>query len=256
MLTDAHTHLHDKKFSKIIDQVIRRAKEENIVTIINNGIDYKSNRETLELAEKYDIIEPALGIHPTEISKTNTSKEIDFIESQKDKIIAIGEIGLDKHWNPEELESQKEVFIKLLKLAEKIKKPVIIHSRKAEKEVIEMLQTTNLKHVVLHSFNGNFNLVKKAENLGYKFSIPVSIMNSHHFQNMVNQLSISSILTETDAPYLSPFKKLNEPSYIRFTIKKISEIKKLSLPEVEKLLYMNFQDTFYSSSSITSKSFR
>lgn len=244
MLVDVHTHLDDKKFSNVIDQVIRRAKESNIVAIINNGINSKSNRKSLELVEKYDIVKAALGIHPTEISKVDIDDEVKFIENNKDKIVAIGEIGLDKHWEPEKLNEQKEVFLKLLSLAEKIKKPVIVHSRKAEKEVIEILETTKLKHVILHSFSGNFNLIKKAEDLGYKFSIPVSIINSHHFQNLVNKVSISSLLTETDAPYLNPFKKLNEPSNVKFSVQKISEIKKLSLDEVEKLLFMNYQNTF------------
>ena len=138
-----------------------------------------------------------------------------------------------------------EVFNKVLSLAEKINKPVIVHSRKAEKECIEILETFKIKHIDMHCFGGNFKLVKKIQDNGWIFSIPTNIVRLFHFQKIVEETPMSQLLTETDSPYLSPYpEKRNEPSFVVETIKKISEIKKLDEEEVKKLIYMNFQKIF------------
>lgn len=247
MLVDVHAHLDSKCFSKNLDQVIERAKQANVSIIINNGLDHKTNLKTLELSKKYKIIKPALGIYPEYVFRTDVEKEIKFIEENKDNIIAIGEIGLDKS-KETDFELQKQVFIKLIELAKKLDMPVIVHSRKAEKEVIDILESTKIKKVVLHAFHGNLKLVKRAQELGYKFSMPVSIIKSEHFQNIVKILNLNSILTETDAPYLNPLHKPNEPCYIADSLKKIAELKQVTIEETEKIIFMNFQSLFYSSS--------
>jgi len=132
-----------------------------------------------------------------------------------------------------------------LTLAEKIKKPVVIHSRKAEKECIEIIETFKIKNVDMHCFSGNFKLVKKVQDNGWFFSIPTNIVRLFHFQKIVEETPMSQLLTETDSPYLSPFiEKRNEPSFVVETIRKISEIKKLNEEEVKKLIFMNFQKIF------------
>ncbi len=259
MIVDVHSHLGFDQFSKDLDQVIERAKQAGVVAILCSGVDHESNVRALELSKKYDIVKASLGIYPLdavglghydgvprEARTIDVDEEIKFIRKNKDKIIAIGEIGLDK--SPEvdcKLEEQKEVFWKAIKLAEEIKKPIVIHTRKAEAECLEILESSKLKNVVLHCFTGNLKLVKKAEDLGFYLSIPAIITRLKHFQEVVERVSLGNILTETDAPYLSPYKgERNESSYIKETIKAIANIKNVTEDETEKIIYSNYQKVF------------
>ena len=247
MLVDVHCHLCFKDYDKDRNEVIRRAEKLNM-TVIDSGTNLKDNKKSLELSKKYKIIKSSLGLYPLyaiKLKEKELQNEIDFIEGNKDKIIAIGEIGLDKSEENCNLEKQVEVFNKVLSLAEKINKPVIVHSRKAEKECIEILETFKIKHIDMHCFGGNFKLVKKIQDNGWIFSIPTNIVRLFHFQKIVEETPMSQLLTETDSPYLSPYpEKRNEPSFVVETIKKISEIKKLDEEEAKKLIYMNFQKIF------------
>ncbi len=247
LLVDVHTHLDHCKFKNDLDKVIDNAKRNNVKVIINNGIDIKKNRETLELAKKYDIVKSALGLYPIEALKLKdeeVDEELEFISKNKDKIVAIGEGGLDYHWDKKEHDRQKKIFEKIIKLAEKLKKPLIVHSRMAEKDALDLLESSNAK-VVLHCFNGNFDLVKKADKLGYYFSIPTNVVRSEQFQKIVSMININKILTETDSPYLSPFPgKRNEPCNIIESVKKIAEIKKMDKEEVANNIFMNYKNLF------------
>lgn len=257
ILVDVHAHLDHVRFKNDLDQVIQRAKQAGVKAIITNGIDPETNRATLEIAKKYDIVKPALGIYPVdalrreaetgEHHKTpppfNFDKELEFIEQNKE-IVAIGEIGLDFK-NSNKKQEQIFHFQKLIELAEKLNKPIIVHSRGAEPEVVETLQSTNIKKVVLHCFSGKLKLAKKALSYGYSFSLPTNIVRSQQFQLLAEAAPLSQILTETDAPYLSPFKEIkNEPSFVAETIKMISKIKKLEPEEVANNIYMNYQKLF------------
>jgi len=253
MLVDVHCHLNFKDFDEDRDAVVKRAEKLNM-TIVDSATNMEDAKRSLEISKKYNIVKSSLGLYPLHAIKLNEKQldeEINFIKKNKDNIIAIGEIGLDKssedfnHSDEVHLDKQVEVFKRVLALAEKIKKPVIIHSRKAEKECIDILETFKIKNIDMHCFGGNFKLVKRIQDNGWIFSIPTNIVRLFHFQKIVEQTSISQILTETDSPYLSPFReKRNEPSFVVETIKKISEIKKLDEEEVKKLIYMNFQKNF------------
>tara|TARA_Y100000034_G_scaffold24312_3_gene28335 strand:- start:2269 stop:3048 length:780 start_codon:yes stop_codon:yes gene_type:complete len=258
MLIDIHCHLdHPLIYSKV-DEIIQESKKNKVKTIITCGLNKSSNRLALELSKKYSIVKCSLGIYPIdalqkEISPGdygylkepfNIDEELEFIRQHKDEIIAIGEIGMDLKTGKDE-QAQESLFVKQLKLAEKLDKPVIIHSRKAEDKVFEILQKTHLKKVVMHCFGGKLKLVKKIADKGYYFSIPPSITRSEHFQKIVETVNISQLLTETDAPYQSPYKdKINKPHYVIETIKKIAEIKGMEPEEVEKIIFMNFQRVF------------
>jgi len=141
---------------------------------------------------------------------------------------------------------QEKVFIKELELAKKLKLPAIIHTRKAEARVLEILEDYKDQKIILHCFSGNFKLIKKAKGLGFYFSIPTSIVRSEHFQKMISELlPKEKILTETDSPYLSPFKeKQNQPAYIKESIKIISKIWDLSKEKTEKIIESNFNRIF------------
>ena len=247
MLVDVHAHLNFRDYNKDRDKVIKRAEKLNM-TIIDSGTELKDNKKSLELSKKYSIVKSSFGLYPLygiKLNEKQLNEELNFIKENKNNIIAIGEIGLDKSINKPNLKKQIEIFKKVLTLAEKLKKPVIIHSRKAEEECINILETFKLKNIDMHCFGGNFKLVKKIQDNGWFFSIPTNIVRLLHFQQIVEQTSMSQLLTETDSPYLSPYKdKRNEPSFVVETIKKISEIKRLNKEEVKKLIYMNFQKVF------------
>ena len=257
ILVDVHNHLDHDFFKEDLDQVIERAREAGVKSIITNGLDPDTNRKSLELANKYDIVKAALGIYPPESLEKEAEtgehtrptiefdidKEIEFIEQNKDNIIAIGEIGLD--FVHSQTDAQKELFKKLLDLAKKLDKPVLVHSRKAEREVIEILEANQQKKVILHCFSGRKSLIKRGVELGYYFSIPGNIVRSQQFQITAELVPFSQLLTETDGPYMSPFKdKRNEPAFIIETIKKIAEIKNITPEETANQIYMNYQHLF------------
>ena len=251
LLVDVHAHLDLKEFDSDLDEVIKRAETAGIKAIISNGINYKSNRKTIELSKKYKIVRPALGLYPDDaikLTKKQIQDELNFIKKNKDKIIAIGEVGLDYKYckKKQEQEFQKEIFLKIINLSKKINKPLIIHSRKAESDVIEILEKEKAKKVILHCFSGKLKLIKKAADLGYYFSIPTNITHSQHFQKLAEVVDINKILTETDSPYLSPYKnRRNEPSFIIEAIKKIAEIKNITINETANNIFMNYQKNFF-----------
>jgi len=259
MLVDCHAHLDHLKYLNDLDKVIDRCRENNVV-VISSGINKESNRKVLEISEKYkDVVKASLGIYPFDAVgiqadeeylgrkpvKFDADLELEFIKKNKNKIVSIGECGLDMSINDCKIEEQKKVFLKAIELSEKIKKPLIVHSRKAEVECVEMLESCKHKNIVMHFFSGNMKLVKKIEDNGWKFSIPCSIDRLQHFQLICERVNINQLLTETDSPYAPPIgENRNEPIFVKKTIEKISNIKKLDQDEVEKNIFMNFQRTF------------
>ena len=249
MLVDVHAHIYYNYFKEKLDEIVKRAEKNNFVAIINAGINQETNKEVLELSKKFSILKASLGLYPLEALKLNDEnieKDLNFILKNKNKIISIGEVGLDYNYIKNENSRQKEIFQKVINLAEKTKLPIVVHSRKAESDCIEMLESSKIKKIIMHSFSGSMKLVKKIEDNGWFLSIPANIQYSTQFQNIVDKVTMSQLLTETDSPYLSPIKNtVNEPSNITNSIKKISEIKKLDKDEVEKIIFMNFQKVFH-----------
>jgi TatD DNase family protein len=245
MLIDVHCHLDFKEFDKDRDEVIERSKENEVKVIITNGTNLERNKKSLKLSKKYDIVKPAFGLYPIEaesISEKDLKETLKFIE--KNKPIAIGEGGLDLY-HGNDLEKQKEIFQKLIDLAKKLDVPLIVHSRKAEQEVIDILEKNKAKKVILHCFSGNAEQIKQAEKNKWLFSIPTAISRNKTFRKLAKRIELKSILTETDAPYLSPYEgKRNEPIFIKESIKKIAEIKKITEEELEKIIFMNYQRLF------------
>ncbi len=257
MLVDIHTHLDHADFAKDLDKVIDRAKKAGLKTIITNGINPETNRISLKLAEKYDVVRVALGIYPIEAlaseaqsgeypidtKQFDVDAEIEFIRQNKDRIIAVGECGLDFKFSDAK-ESQIFVFKKMIKLAEQLNKPIIVHSRKAELECIETLEQFKAK-TILHCFSGKVSLIKRARDNGWFFSVPANVVFSQQFQRLVEEVPLSQLFTETDAPYLGPVRgERNEPANVAETIKKIAEIKQMDTKEVENNIYMNYQKMF------------
>ena len=252
MLVDVHCHLDFEGLRERLDEVISNAKKAGVKAIITSGVNPDTNRLIMEYAEKYDIVNASFGIYPVDALEReghptkpfSVDEELKFLEENKDKFISIGEIGLDLH-SGRDLEKQKEAFSKILEIAKKVDKPVLIHSRKAELEALEMLESFDMKKVVMHCFTAKKSLVKRAYDKGYYFSIPPVIVKLQQFQQMAENIDINHILTETDAPFLSPYPdKRNEPAFVIETVKKIAEIKKMDAKEVENNIWMNYQKLF------------
>ena len=260
-LVDVHAHLTDEKFKADLDMVLHRAKEAGVKAVICNGTNPINNREILALAKQHDLIKVALGAYPTDalgLEETETGlvpskqpwdfdKEVDFIESQKNHIVAIGEVGLEyKHvTDPLLRKLQVQNLSKILALAERIKKPVILHTRGAEAETIELLQSSSNKKVVLHCFGGKKSLVRKANDLGYSLSIPPVCVRLQHFGMVVDESSVSQLLTETDSPWLSHVAmERNEPKNVLESIKFIANKKKFDVEETANSIFLNYQRLF------------
>lgn len=251
---DVHCHLDFKGLIERLDEVMQNAKKAGLKTIITSGITPETNKKVLEIANKYhEIVKPSFGLYPmdaltretNEKNEFDVDKELESWHKNKDKFISIGEVGLD-YKNGKDKIMQKKVLEKVLETAKKLNKPVIIHSRKAEEDAIEILKSSGIKKVIMHCFSGRKHLIKRAYDLGYYFSIPTNVVRLQQFQDMAKEIDINHIFCETDAPFLSPFKdKLNEPSFVVESYKKIAEIKGLTLEEVEKNIWMNFERLFY-----------
>ena len=263
MLIDVHCHLDHKLYEKELDKVIERAKKSGVKIIVTNGVEFNTNEISLRLAEKYDIVKAALGYYPedaldreAEIENFNLSSKginevLVQIETNKDKIIAIGEVGLDL-FHGKNITIQKEHLGKLVNLAIKLNKPIILHSRKAEKELIGFIKEfkINPDKVILHCFSGNSTLIKQAIAEGYNFSVPTNLVRSDSFKSLVNLVPLNKLFTETDGPYLSPYKNedktfnRNESAYIIESIKEIAKIKNLQVEQVESQIEDNFKRVF------------
>ncbi len=249
---DVHCHLDEFFYKDDIDAVIRRAMGNN-VKIIPAGVNPDTNRQVLKLQEKYpNTIYPSLGIYPPDALSKETKKkqdydidkEIKFIESNKDKITAIGEVGMDFK-DGTDFEQQEKTFRKMIELAIKIDKPIVIHSRKAEIKVIDILEEYNYKKIVMHCFCGKHSQVRRIRENKWCFSIPTSIVRDQHFQKIVKETPLFLLMTETDSPFLSPFKdKKNEPSFVIETIKKIAELRNMAEIDVANILYRNAERVF------------
>lgn len=258
MYVDCHCHLDHPDLWEDSHAIIERAKKAGLAAIINNGINPETNRRTLELAKRYGIVRPALGIYPVKPLRKDIEEhglplrpnifdideEIDFISRQK--IAAIGEVGLDYVDASEaDREEQRETFQKMIDLALRMGKPLIVHSRKAEEDVISMLERSGCKDVVLHCFSGKISLFRRAADLGWHFTIATHVVRSEQVQIMAKELNLRQILTETDSPYLSPFReRMNEPAHVVESVKKIAEIKGLEVEEMKKIIFMNYQRLF------------
>ncbi|MEK6894473.1 MAG: TatD family hydrolase [Nanoarchaeota archaeon] len=251
MFIDVHCHL-DKLIEEGITaaQAIKNAKSKGVEQMIVNGTDHAQNQIILSLAEKHKQVLPALGIYPTDalkLSEREIDEEIEFIKKNKDKIVAIGEVGIDLKEEElhKTLDKQKNNLRKFVNLAIKLNKPVIIHSRKAELHTIELLEELNAKKVVMHCFSGKMSLVDRIAKNGWFLSIPANSHYSQQFQDVIKRVPIQNLLCETDTPYLHPLKEWpNEPANVIYSYKKIAEIKGIKLEEAEKEIENNFNKLF------------
>jgi TatD DNase family protein len=251
MLIDVHCHL-DKLIEEGVsaEKAIKNANKNGVEIMIVNGTNPEQNKIILDLAKKHSEVKPALGIYPLDalkLSDKEIDNEIKFILENKEKVIAIGEVGLDLKEEElhKTLDKQKNNLTKFIELAIKLDKPIIIHSRKAELHTIELLEELNVKKVIMHCFSGKMSLVERIAKNSWYLSIPANSHYSQQFQDVIKRVPLSNLLCETDTPYLHPLKEWpNEPANVIYSYKKIAEIKGIKLKEVEKEIESNFKKLF------------
>lgn len=238
MFTDTHCHIYDEYYEEGIDSIYEKMKESNITRVINNGCDSKSNKEVLELLGKYNWMYGTLGIHP-ESADTYTEEDLKYVEEHINdpKVVAIGEIGLDYYWTKDNKDKQKQLFEYQLKLAEKVNKPVVIHSREATQDTIDILGKYNVTGVI-HSFSGSYETaciyIKKGFLIGINGVITFKNCN---LKDVVEKLDLGNIVLETDSPYLTPVPyrgKRNDPSHIWEIAEYVANLKGVSIEELSK----------------------
>ncbi|OFI05493.1 putative deoxyribonuclease YcfH [Clostridium acetireducens DSM 10703] len=246
---DSHAHYDDESFDEDRHSIIENLRKNNVIGILNCGSSMKGAKMSVELANTYDFIYAAVGIHPEfaeEVNERTINKLREFAKNNKVK--AIGEIGLDYYYdeNPSK-EVQKTAFINQMKLAEELDLPVIIHDREAHKDTLEILKMfPNVKGVV-HCFSGSVEFSKECLKLGYYigFTGVVTFKNAKKVVEVVKEVPLNRLLVETDCPYMAPtpFRgKRNKSDYIAYIIKKIAEIKSIDEKELSEATILNVKN--------------
>ena len=249
-LIDAHVHLSDAEYSGHIDELIADAKNAGVTALVTNSMDLKTCQNDIKLAQKYpNLVYPALGIHPWNVNvigESELQETIDFIQKQRSIVKAIGEIGLDYKYETI-WEKQMMVFDKMLRLAESLELPVIIHSRGTTDKIVEMLPSYRLKRVLLHWFSHPMSALAKALDNGYFITEGPPVTYSNGIREVVDKTPITNLLTETDGPvtyWKQPFNgQLTKPSYIRNVVGAVAEIKKMQVEEVAEQIIKNFENS-------------
>ncbi len=252
-LIDAHIHLSDAEYAKRTDELVEAAKSSNVVALVSNSMDLETSIGSLKLAEKHPgTVYPALGIHPWNV---NVLKENELEETlqliseqhQKNAVTAIGEIGLDYKYEAI-WEKQLMVFDKMLRLAEKLDLPAIIHSRGTTAQIVDMLPSYNLKRVLLHWFSHPMSALYKAVDHGYFITEGPPAAYSNGIRQVVKKVPLTNLLTETDGPvtyYKPPFNgKLTSPAFIPTVVEAVAEVKNMAVVDVADQIAKNFEGFF------------
>ncbi|MDO9289216.1 MAG: YchF/TatD family DNA exonuclease [Thermodesulfovibrionales bacterium] len=280
-LIDTHCHLEMDAFDPDREEVIQRAREAGIEAVVTVGSDLKGNIGSLELSREYDFIYSSVGIHPhdakdftedvydkikkwaTEFRIQNTPSltlpprgggrgggEQSKVNSvQIPKVVAIGETGLDYHYDNSPREIQREVFRKQLELAGELGLPVIIHSRESKKDTLEILKESGINRGVMHCFSGDMDMAERVMEMGLYISIagPVTFKNAKNLGGIAKTIPDDYLLIETDAPYLTPEPlrgKRNEPAFVKHTAEKIAELRGISFEDIARITTLNAKRLF------------
>jgi TatD DNase family protein len=241
-LVDTHAHLCDASFDRDLAEVLGRARIVGVSSIIAVGETLEDGEKNLALAKEYPQVQPAAGLYPTHLDLSVAQEVITFIEKQRDRLVAIGEVGLD-YWvikEEREREVQREIFTRFIELGKALDLPLNVHSRSAGRHAIQLLLERNAAKVQLHAFDGKASTALPAVEAGYFFSIPPSIARSRQKQKLVKNLPLSCLLLETDSPVLGPIPgERNEPANALVSLRAVSEIKELPQEAVMEAVIEN-----------------
>src|SRR5271157_514082 len=251
MIADSHAHLEMRDFDRDRAEVIKRAEDAGVDLIVTVGTTLDDCGKAVSIAGKFKNVYAAIGIHPHDVKEINDGTYDSLKKlARMDKVVAFGEIGLDFFRNLSPREMQIRRFGEQLEVAGEIGLPVIIHDRDAHKETVDMLgRWKRERRGVIHCFSGDQRMAAKCLDMGFLISIPgaVTFAKSEKLQEVVRYIPLTSLLVETDAPYITPHPhrgKRNEPAYVVHTARKVAEIKGLSLEELANVTYQNTKDVF------------
>lgn len=246
-IIDSHCHLDFPKFNRDREETILRAREAGVVGMVNSGISLKGNRVSLELAETNKDIHAALGLSP-DIGREGTDEEINDIlaqiEANAGKSVGIGEAGLDFQdcRTEEERKRQTASFEKIIELAKDLDKPLIVHARLAEAEVLKLVK--GMDTVIYHCYSGSVETMREIVDTGYYISLATLVCFSEHHQTLAEAVPLENLLLETDSPFLSPRKGRNEPAFIADSVPIIAQLKDTEPAEIAKSTTENARRVF------------
>lgn len=253
-LFDSHAHLDDEKFDEDRDTIIEEIHKSDVEKFVSAGYSLEGSKKAIELSQKYDFIYATVGISPNDIPQTKEElwKMLEEIENlgKTKKVVAIGEIGLDYYWNKDNIYLQQKAFIEQIKLANALNLPIVIHTREAVMNTLEILKKNEVvRKGVFHCCPLNRELVKEALKLGFyiSFAGPVTFKNSKNANEIIEMCPTDRILIETDSPYLSPEPnrgRRNDSSNVRYIAEKIADAKKMNVEDIAKITYDNASRIF------------
>ena len=252
MIWDTHAHLDDPVYTKDFEEVALRMKSAGISRVTNVGYDTPSSERSVKLAQDYDFIYAAIGIHPHNAAEANDEKWERLLRLAKHpKVLAWGEIGLDYYRDLSPRSIQKEVFIQQIILANEVGLPIVIHNRDAHQDVLEIVKDHPPKYGgVFHCYSGSWEMAKVLLKQGFylSFAGPVTYKNARHTVEVAVHAPLDRILVETDSPYLTPEPrrgKRNEPTFVREVVQKLAEIKNLPFEDIALRTMSNAETIFY-----------
>lgn len=248
---DSHAHLMDESLLIEIDEVIKRAKDNNIIRIMLIALSKEEMDLALRLKSKYPIIDITAGFHPSDAHKLKEA-DWDKLEEilQTEEISAVGEIGLDYYWDKTHVDIQEQVFKRQLALANKYQLPVAIHMRAATQDTFDILEAADVdKKGVMHCYTGSVEMAKRFISIGYLISLagPLTFKNANENLEVAKEISLDKLLIETDSPFLTPQPyrgKNNESAYVSYVGEKLAEIKELEINKVQDQIYDNYYNLF------------
>ncbi|SDK59912.1 TatD family hydrolase [Sediminibacillus albus] len=242
MLFDTHVHLNITQFDEDRQEVMQRAKEAGVEYMVVVGFDRQTIPKALELAEAHTNIYAAVGWHPVDAIDME-EKDLEWIEelASHPKVVAIGEMGLDYHWDKSPKEIQKEVLRKQIQLAKRVQLPIVIHNREATEDIIEILKAEGAGEVggIMHCYNDSAEYVQECLDMNFYISLggPVTFKNAKDPKEIAKLVPLNRLLIETDCPFLAPHPnrgKRNEPAFVKLVAEKIAELRDISFEEVSE----------------------
>ncbi|WP_312115994.1 TatD family hydrolase [Brevibacillus reuszeri] len=252
MLFETHAHLNAKEFDEDREEVIARAQENGVSTIVNIGFNAETIPTCMELAEAHDFIYAVIGWHPQD-AKDMTDEHLEWIEelSRHPKVVGLGEMGLDYYWDTSPKDVQAEVFRKQIRLARKLDMPIIIHNRDAHQDVLTILKEEKAADVggIMHCFSGSWETAKLALDMNFYISFggPLTFKNAKQPKEVAAKVPLGKLLIETDCPYLTPHPfrgKRNESGYVRYVCEEMANIRGLSYEEMAQITSDNAKRLF------------
>ena len=249
---DSHAHLDDKRFDSDRDELIKSLYDNGIEVVLNPGADLKTSKNALLLAEKYSFIYAAVGCHPHDTKYMNDDTMNIFKEMAKsNKVIAIGEIGLDYYYDNSDRDTQRKWFREQIRLAKELDLPYIVHDRDAHEDILNIMKEEHYDGArgILHCYSGSVELSREFIKLGFYISLagPVTFAKARVPKLVAKETPFDKLLIETDSPYLTPepFRgKRNEPKYVRYVAEEIAKIRNVSIDEVAERTKENFKTLF------------